>query len=172
MTMRLSRPLRDACGFTLLEAAIATGLVAVGLVAIAAAVPLAASSIQAGKQLSTATFLATERLEQARGAAWQSGARCVDDLGVSASSAAPPVGTCPGGAITFADETPMAAPHDQYSRTVRIASCAAGGGCSGIVDGGLRQVTVSVTYRPMAGSGLSPDGTVSAATLSMYVARR
>jgi hypothetical protein len=53
---------------------------------------------------------------------------------------------------------------------VRVTSCAAG--CNGIADAGLRQVTVTVSYRPMTGQGLAPDGTAKPATITMYIARR
>jgi hypothetical protein len=93
----------------------------------------------------------------------------VDKLGVSGSPTTAPAS---GGATTFPDEAPMAAPYTWYSRTVRITDCGAGAGCSGIVDSGLRQVTVTVTYRPMTGLGLSPSGTAKPATLTMYIAQR
>ena len=51
--------------------------------ALLAAVPFASYGTREGYQLSTATFLANERLEQVRNARWQSEPRPVDELGVS-----------------------------------------------------------------------------------------
>jgi prepilin-type N-terminal cleavage/methylation domain-containing protein len=156
-------------GFTLVEVLIATAIIGVGLVALSAAIPLASYSMQEGNQLTTATFLANERLEQVRSAAWAAGPPPMDTLGLSASPASAPSS---GGATTFPDETPMAAPYSSYSRTVRIAQCGAGADCGGIADPALRQVTVTVTYRPMTGGGLSAAGTAKPATLTMYIAQR
>jgi len=66
----------------------------------------------------------------------------------------------------------VAAPYTDYTRTVRITSCGVGAGCNGIVNNDLRQVEVTVTYRPMTGIGLSAAGTAKASTVTMYVARR
>jgi prepilin-type N-terminal cleavage/methylation domain-containing protein len=164
--------IRDQRGVTLIEVLIAVGIIGVGLWAISAAIPLAAYGIQEGNQLSTATFLATQRLEQVRNARWEEGPPCLDNLGVSASSTAAPVGSCAGGGTTFPDENPVAAPYIGYTRTVRIASCGVGAGCNGIVDNDLRQVAATVTYRPMTGIGLSAAGTAKPSTVTMYVARR
>ena len=41
-----------------------------------------------------------------------------------------------------------------------------------VLDNGLRQVAVTVTYRPMTGMGLSAAGTAKASTVTMYVAKR
>ena len=131
----------------------------------------------ASNQLSTATFLANQRLEQIRNATWRAAQPApavpavvaVDKLGVSASNAAP-VGD--GGVTTFPDEVPLGAPYDGYTRTVRITSCDAGPGCGGIVHADLRQVTVTVSYRPMTGIGVAPAATTKSAVVTMYVAKR
>jgi type II secretory pathway pseudopilin PulG len=174
--------IRDQHGATLVEVLIAVGIIGVGLWALSAAIPLAAYGIQEGNQLSTATFLANQRLEQVRSARWEAGLPPLplcgvldygtDNLGVSASSTAAPVGSCAGGGTTFPDENPVAAPYTGYTRTVRITSCGVGAGCNGIVDNDLRQVAVTVTYRPMTGIGLSAAGTAKASTVTMYVTRR
>src|SRR4029453_9427358 len=93
-----------------------------------------------------------------------------DNLGVSAASAAAPVGD--GGVTTFVDETPLAAPYAGYSRTVRITDCGSGGGCDGAVYANLRQVTVTVTYRPMTGVGVAPSSRTKAVVVTMYIAQR
>jgi len=70
------------------------------------------------------------------------------------------------------NENPMTAPYAGYTRTVRITDCSVAPGCGGIVDAGLRQVTVTVSYRPMTGIGVAPAGTTKAAIVTMYVAKR
>ena len=157
---------------TLVEVLLATAIIGIGLTALAAAIPMAAYGIHEGNYLSTATFLANQRLEHVRNAVWEQGAPCADKVGISASATVAPTSTCPGAAVTFADETPLAAPYATFSRTTRITSCGVGAGCNGIVHGDLRQVTVTVTYRPMTGKGLSPIGTEKLTTVSMYLARR
>src|SRR5262249_47513214 len=141
----LRRPGQDQRGITIVELMIAVGIIGVGLVALSSAIPIAAYGIQEGNQLSTATFLANQQLEQVRNAQWC--AQCgtagaaKDTLGLSASSTAAPVGD--GATTTFPDETPMTAPYAGYTRTVRITSCGVAPGCSGITDAGLRQITVT-----------------------------
>jgi prepilin-type N-terminal cleavage/methylation domain-containing protein len=165
-------------GMTLMEIMIAVAIIGVGLIALAQVIPLAAYGIHEGSHLSTATFLANQRLEHMRNARWEDGTLpcapggAVDQLGVSASATAAPISSCAGGAVTFPDENPLANPYDGYSRTARVISCGVGAGCNGIVDADLRQVTVTVTYRPMTGIGLSPAGTNKATTVSMLVAKR
>jgi type IV pilus assembly protein PilV len=162
---------RNERGFTLMEILIAAAVIGIGLVALSAAIPIASYGISEGKSLSTATFLANQRLEQARSATWQA-SPCVDTLGVSASASVAPVGSCPGGVATFPDESPLPSPYDAYTRRERITSCGAGAGCNGVVSGQLRQVTVTVSYRPMTGFGMAPEGTAKPATVTMYVASR
>ena len=58
-----------------------------------------------------------------------------------------------GAVTTFADEAALPAPYGDYARAVRIIDCAGGGACSGIAKADLRQVTITVTYRPMTGVG-------------------
>jgi len=173
----MGRHVLDERGMTVAEILIAVAIIGVGLVALSSAIPLAAYGIQEGNQLSTATFLANQRLEQIRNATWRAAQPApavpavvaVDKLGVSASNAAP-VGD--GGVTTFPDETPMGAPYAGYTRTVRITSCDAGPGCGGIVHADLRQVTVTVSYRPMTGIGVAPAATTKSAVVTMYVTKR
>jgi len=174
----MGRHVLDERGMTLAEVLIAVAIIGVGLVALSSAIPLAAYGIQEGNQLSTATFLANQRLEQIRNATWQvaqpapavPAVAAVDTLGVSATSTAAPVAA--GGVITFPDEVPLGAPYAGYTRTVRITGCDAGLGCGGIVHADLRQVTVAVSYRPMTGIGVAPAATTKSAVVTMYVAKR
>ena len=139
----------------------AVGIITVGLSALLAAVPFASYGTQEGYQLSTATFLVNERLEQVRNARWESEPRPVDELGVSsAPTSAPTSGT----ATTFADEAALPAPYGDYARAVRIIDCGSGG-CSGIEKSDLRQVTITVTYRPMMGVHVTGIAKIAVTTL-------
>ena len=87
----MRRLVLDERGMTVAEVLIAVVIIGVGLVALSSAIPLAAYGIQEGNQLSTATFLANQRLEQIRNAAWQAArpapavpaVAAVDKLGVA-----------------------------------------------------------------------------------------
>src|SRR5262249_40371885 len=152
----VARRWSDDSGMSLVEVMIAVAIIGVGLLALSSAIPIAAYGIQEGNQLSTATFLANQRMEQVRYATWQA-SPATDKLGVAASSTAAPLGD--GGATTFPDESPLASPYAGYSRTVRITDCGVGAGCGGVVDSSLRQVTITVSYRPMTGVGVAASGT-------------
>lgn len=169
----MRRLIGDQRGMTLMEVMLAVAILGVGLGALSQAIPIASYGIQEGNQLSTATFLANQRLEQVRNARWQAIPTCVDTLGASPSPTQPPAGTCPGSTgSTFPDENPVAAPYTGYSRSVRITACGGGAGCNGIVDNDLRQVTVTVTYRAMSGIGMSAAGTTKASTVTTYISSR
>jgi type II secretory pathway pseudopilin PulG len=149
-------------GISLAEILVATAIIGIGLAALMTAVPMSTSGMQEGNQLSTATFLAQQRVEQVRRATWTA-MPAVDCVGVSASASTPPApsgATCNGSAaVTFPDEAQGANPvpgFTQYSRTTRITDCAVGAGCSGIVNGAMRLVTVTVRYRPMTALGSAP----------------
>lgn len=194
----MSARVTDQQGMTLAEVIIAVAILGVGLVALSSAVPLGAYGIQEGNQLSTATFLANQQMERVRNASWQAAVPpppdpptvpAVDNLGISATATAAPVGD---GGVTFPDEklvldtsgvhtatsppctvTPVSG-NGCYTRTVRIINCSVGAGCGTppIVDAGLRQVTVTVSYRPMTGVGVAPAGTTKSAVVTMYISQR
>lgn len=153
-------------GMTLAEILVAIVIIGVGLAALASAIPISTYGIQEGSQLSTATFLANQRLEQVRYAVWSENP-AVDNLGVSASSTSAPAS---GGTTTFPDESALAPPYAQYGRTVRITDCSTGGGCQSIVSDKLRQVTVTVSYRPLTGVGQATA--VKPVVVTMLIARR
>lgn len=183
MRRRLARLAADQRGMSLAEILVACVIIGIGLVGLLSAIPTASYGLQEGRQLSTATFLANQRLEQVRNAAWTSmplpppapgGNDC---LGVSASATSAPTTPYAGGAscngvgiTTFPDETPVAAPYGDYTRTVRIIDCSVGAGCGGVVDATLRQVTVSVSYRAATGTGVA--STTKSAIVSMLIAQR
>ena len=165
MRDRASKLVRDARGMTLVEVLVAIGIIGVGLAALASAIPISTYGIQEGNQLSTATFLANQRLEQVRNAAWTQ-TPAVDNLGVSSSSTSAPQSS---GTTTFPDESSVTG-YTQYARNVRITDCGTGGGCQGVTSSNMRQVTVTVSYRPLTGVGQAPA--VKPVTVTMLVARR
>jgi len=157
----------DQAGMSLAEILIACVIIAIGLVGLLSAVPTASYGIQEGRQLSTAAFLANQRLEQVRNAQW---VQCpapgapADTLGVSASGSAP----ASGGTTTFPDESPITAPYGDYTRTVRITDVQPADACGG-ANLGLRQVTVTVSYRASSATGL---GATKSAIVTMFMAQR
>jgi type II secretory pathway pseudopilin PulG len=155
-------------GMTVPEILAAVVVIMVALVALASAIPISAYGIQEGSQLTTATFLANQRMEQVKLSAWTE-TPPVDKIGLSASSTAAPLS---GGTTTFPDESPVAAPYAQFTRTVRITDCGLGAGCGAVVDSALRQVTVTVSYRPLTGRGQAATGSTKAAIVTLVVARR
>jgi type II secretory pathway pseudopilin PulG len=161
----------SSAGMTIAEILVAVAIIGIGLVALASAIPLGAYSIQEGSQLSTAVFLANQRMEQVRSAPWLApgAAACPDQLGVSPSTASPPTGSC---GVTFPDEIPIAPPFGAFDRVVRITDCGVGAGCAGAADAALRQVSVSVRYRPMTGAGMAAPVRSKAAVLTTYIAKR
>ena len=156
----------DQRGMTLVEILIAAAVLMVALVGLASGIPIASYGIQEGSQLTTATFLANQRLEQVKAAAWTS-APAVDTLGVSPSATAAPQ---TGGVTMFPDESPVAAPYTQYTRQVRITDCGVGLGCGGLVLPGLRQATITVSYTPLTGVGVGASA--KSAIVTMLVAQR
>lgn len=153
-------------GMTLAEILVAIGILGVGLAALASAIPLSNYGMQEGNQLSTATFLASQRLEQVRNATWTV-SPASDSLGVSSPATAAPQS---GGATTFPDESPLAAPYTGYARQVRIIDCGAGAGCAGVVHADFRQVVVTVGYRPLTGVGQAPAD--KSVLLTLLIAKR
>ena len=160
----------DERGLTLVEILVALVIISIGLVGIAIVVPVSSEAIQHGGQLSRATFLAEQTLEQARTASWTS-TPAVDCLGVS-TGATPPTPTgagCHGSTVSqFLDE-PAVGGDPAYRRTLRVADCMATP-CGGVTDAALRLVTVVVTYRTPGVAG-APTAE-KAVTLEWLVTRR
>ena len=153
--------------------------------AVVSVIPYSSASVQSGNQMSTATFLADQKLEEAKHVPWTSSPDN-DCLGVG-PNAAPTVSagkTCTftsGGAVIAAgaalpwaaDQNAAAIPNfNGYSRTVRITDCTAVGSCfPGLGDSAMRLVTVSVRYTP----GVSTSSTAVSprtVTVSMLIAKR
>ncbi|HEV2055168.1 MAG TPA: hypothetical protein VGV06_08345 [Methylomirabilota bacterium] len=146
----------------LAEVLATVAVVAIGLSALTSAIPVVGAAVSEGAKLSTATFLAGARLEEVRAATW-SAAPPVDRLGVSGAPLSPPQS---GGATTFADEGALPDPYAGYSRQVSVLDCGLPPGCGAVTSGHLRQVTVTVAYRPVTARGLAAlDKTISVTTL-------
>jgi hypothetical protein len=147
----------------------------VGLVALATIIPLASDAVSGGSTLSKATFLAQQRIEEIRSAAWAATPAPIDCLGVSVNGA-PESTTCgrtrptpcalDETCVTFPDEPALPGDAAGYSRTVRITSCGTGEGCAGVVNPNLRRVEVTVVYE---GGGQRRSTT---ALLELLVSRR
>lgn len=171
--------LRDSAGMTVAEVIIALFVITVGLVGLIAAMPLATSLIGGSNLQTTATFLTRQRFEQIKNARWTS---AVDALGGAGADGAAAIAQWPDedyGTIAF----PGAANCGQadrsggcrFRRQVRISDCSVLA-CSGIPTGTagiatFRQVTVTVFFFPLAGTGqrLATEDSVQLVTL---VARR
>jgi prepilin-type N-terminal cleavage/methylation domain-containing protein len=186
--------MRDERGFTLAEILVAAVIIGVGIVGLAVVMPLAGYGIQQGNQLSTATFLAQQRLEEVRNQTWTGAlypsplptgwTAPVDCLGTSTGSTAPATTTCSvspcvngASCTTFADETSSAiSGFSGYSRTVRITDCGVAPGCGtapNIVLSSLaRLVTVAVTFTPMTGIGAPNAAQPYTVSLDLLVAQR
>ena len=175
----------DQRGFTVAEVLVAAVIVSLAFVALATIVPIASYAVQEGSQLSNATFLADQKMEQIKSLPWTgTPAPGNDCLGISASSTAAPTvpagqsctlgatNVASGGALTWeADESSTAiANFGGYSRQVRVTDCGAGAGCMTIVDPGMRLVAVTVSYTPLTARGTA-SGTKSY-TVSMIISKR
>lgn len=172
------RALREQRGFTVAEVLVAAVIVTLAFIALGRIVPIAGYAVQQGYQASTATFLADQKLELIKALPWVS-TPANDCLGISASATAAPTvpaaATCTLGATTVnagnalpweADENTTAITNfNGYSRQVRVTDCGSGAGCTGIVDAGMRLVTVTVRYTPLTGTGVATSPTAYSVSL-------
>jgi prepilin-type N-terminal cleavage/methylation domain-containing protein len=178
------RARRADAGFTLPEVLLAAFIISVAFVTLLSVIPYSSAAVQSGNQMSTATFLADQKLEEAKHVPWIATPEN-DCLGYSNGNNAPTVApgkTCtlngvtvnPGQPLPWAvDQNATAIPNFRgYSRTVRITDCTAVGSCfAGIGDSGMRLVVVSVTYTP----GVSTSSTAASprtVSVSMLIAQR
>jgi prepilin-type N-terminal cleavage/methylation domain-containing protein len=169
-------------GITLVEILIATVIISIGLVGLAIVIPLSSYGLHEGSSLSTATFLAEQRLEEVRNATWTATPAANDCLGVGPTAAAtsttcarPAVGTqvaCTSGTActTYPDEASVTG-YPAYSRTVRITDCGVTA-CASVTNNKMRLVRVTVTYRPISGVGGSASTATKSAVLELIVAKR
>jgi prepilin-type N-terminal cleavage/methylation domain-containing protein len=176
--------IRDQRGLTLVEILAAVAILGIGLTALLGVIPISAYGIHEGGRLSTATFLAEQRLEEVKSASWTSALPGHDCLGVGETSA--PASTtctrltpapCTAGhvCVTFPDE-PDVRGFAGYGRSVRVTDCGAAPGCgvapSAVIDANLRLVTVTVTYRPLTGVGAGGATGSRPMSLHLLVAKR
>ena len=177
----LKRALRSDRGITLPEILVATAIISIGLVGLAIVIPLSSYGVHEGNALSTATFLAEQRLEEVRNAAWTTTPTANDCLGVG-PTAAPTSSTCTrtqptsctGGTActTYPDEASVAS-YANYSRNVRVTDCSATPSvCTNINSANLRLVRVTVSYRPISGVGGTASGSSKSAVLELLVSKR
>ncbi|MGH2600080.1 MAG: type IV pilus modification PilV family protein [Dehalococcoidia bacterium] len=138
-----SRP--GEAGFTLAEILVACAVISVGLVAVAMGFGIGLDGVEAGRQQSTAVFLAEQRIEQAKDLAMRS-PNLADLTTVNLPAEAyGTIASAPG-----------------YRRTTTITPDP--GGTTGAL------VEVAVFYRPVTGRGvLTTERSVS---LSIFLANR
>jgi prepilin-type N-terminal cleavage/methylation domain-containing protein len=140
-----SRP--EEAGFTLAEILVACAIISVGLVAVATGFGFGVDGVEAGRQQSTAVFLAEQRIEQAKDLAMR-------QTGLVQLTVANLPATEAYGMITGAPPS--------YRRTTTITNTP--GGTPGA------RVDVVVFYRPVTGRGvLTTERSVS---LSIFLANR
>lgn len=141
---------------TLAEVLAALTVLSIGLLAMISLLPLAGYGVHEGAHRSGAIFLASERIEQVKRA-----------VGL-ADGEQDPLNEL---AVLFPDEPGLASPHEAFSRSVRVRDCGLPPGCSGVETPGVRQVSVTVSYRTAAGQATSPvrHGSV---LLSTYIGPR
>ena len=141
-----SKPHPGQAGFTLAEILVACAIISLGLVAVAMGFGVGVDGVEAGRQQSTAVFLAEQRIEQAKELAMrQTGLVQLTTANLPASEAYGSIASAPG-----------------YRRTSAITDNPAG------LQG--KRVDVVVFYRPVTGRGvLTTERSVS---LSIFLASR
>lgn len=140
-------------GMTLAEILVALPIIAIGLVALMQVIPYAASHLQSGATISTATFLSNAKLDDLKNIALRpgsvSGAPTPADHGFLAiyDTATPP--NCTG--VLNDPLTPLAGTEvnvpvngstaSGYARTTEVADVPGSAPCT------MKQITVTTTYR-------------------------
>ena len=164
---------------TVVEVIIALGVITVGLVALITAMPLSTSLIGESNLKTTATFLAQQRMEQIKNAQWTT---ATDTLGGGNSDGTGAVAQWPDenyDTIAFPGAANCGATDRsggcRFRRQVRISDCSIVA-CSGIPTATagintLRQVTVTVLFRPLAGTGMT-QATEESVQLVTLIAKR
>jgi type IV pilus assembly protein PilV len=125
-----TRHRRGEAGFTLVEILIAVSVISLGLVGVAAGFLYAVGGLEAGRQQTTATFLAEQRIEQLKAQALN------NFLNVT-------TGNYPNEAYGAIYNNPQ----PNYRRTVTIVDAP-----GGLLD--TKLVEVTVFYRPLVGFGV------------------
>lgn len=173
------RSFRNEHGMTLAEILVATVIISVGLVGLAIVIPLSSYGVHEGNALSTATFLAEQRLEEVRNAEWTTIPAASDCIGLGPTAepstttcarTVPTVCTSGTACTTYPDEANVTG-YTGYSRNVRIFDCNTVG-CAGINNANMRLVRVTVSYRPISGVGGSAATASKSAVLELLVTLR
>lgn len=165
--VRLTRLYVDQRGLTMAEVLCALVVISIGLLALAPAIQGSATLINRANVKTKAVFLSQQRLEQVKNRIWLVGPPTQDTLGVSAdATTAPP---------TFPDEAyGSIAGYPNDRRTVRITDCGVAPGCGNpaIQSVTLRQVTVTVFYRPFVPEGATGAPAEESTQVTTLIARR
>jgi len=170
----VTRAFGDDSGMTVAEVIVALAIIAVGLVALISAMPRSTSLIGESNLKTTGTFLAQQRLEQLKNAAWTASTPCpgatapaCDALGGAGSAGDAAVGAWP-------DETPVAS-YPRFQRQVRICDCSVAAcnvPCGIVATNQVRRVVVAVSFSRMTGTGQLSSATPETVTLVTLVAQR
>jgi prepilin-type N-terminal cleavage/methylation domain-containing protein len=146
---------RGEAGFTLAEILVACAVISVGLIAVATGFGIGVDGVEAGRQQSTALFLAEQRIEQAKALAADP-----SNPNLAALTSANLPATEAYGSISGAPST--------YRRTTTITTDLTGTGALAPAAG--KRVDVNVFYKPVTGRGvLTTERSVS---LSVFFANR
>ena len=146
-TVNRSRPQPGEAGFTLAEILVACTIISMGLVAVAMGFSVGVDGVEAGRQQSTAVFLAEQRIEQAKDlAARTPNLASVTTANLPASEGYGTIAGAPPG----------------FRRTTTLTTNP--GGTTGI------RVDVAVFYRPVTGRGVLT--TERSVALSIFLANR
>jgi type II secretory pathway pseudopilin PulG len=144
---RKAEPRNQEGGFTLAEILVACAVISVGIIAIAAGYGYGVDGVEAGRQQSTAVFLAEQQIELAK--QWAASAPNLANVNSTNLPTTEAYGTITG------------AP-PSYRRTTTITSNPSG------VSGA--RVDVNVFYRPVTGRGVLT--TERSVALSIFLANR
>jgi len=125
-------PSRTPSGFTLVEVIVAAAVIGLGLVGVVAGVLYGLGGLEAGRQQTTATFLAEQRMEQ---------------LKAGALNHFPDVTTARYPAEAYGSVSSNGHAMPGYRRTVAITDAP-----GGLV--GTKLVEIDVFYRPVVGFGV------------------
>ena len=160
--------LQDNDGMTVVEVIVALGVITVGLVALIAAMPLSTSLIGQSSLKTTAAFLAQQRMEEIKNAQWITPSPGLGDTLGGGGLDGTAVVSVAGYPERWPDENyntiviPMGANNASYPRfrrQVRIADCSVVVCSSDILPvpvlNTARQVTVTVFFFPLAGTGMA-----------------
>ena len=170
----------DERGLTLAEILVATVVISIGLVGLAVVIPLSSYGVHEGNAMSTATFLAEQRLEEVRNASWTTTPAANDCLGIGAGAeptSTPCARTQPtactrGTACTTCADDGAVTGYAGYSRNVRITDCGTTT-CAGVLNAAaMRLIRVTVSYKPISGVGATGAGAQKSAVLEMIMSRR